>query len=107
MRSLLKAATTVAVCGLLLEFAAAAQVQLSQDFGSISGKILAKDGTPAVGVRVAAMDAQDNPTAREASLLSVVETDSLGQYRLERVPVGRYYITAGFLDTPTFFPGVA
>jgi len=107
MRRLLIAAAKVAVCVILMEFATAAQVQLSQDFGSISGKIVAKDGTPAVGVRVAAMDAQDNPTAREASLLSVVETDSQGQYRLERVPVGRYYITAGFLDTPTFFPGVS
>jgi TonB family protein len=29
------------------------------------------------------------------------------RYRLENVQAGRYYITAGFLDLPTYYPGVS
>ncbi len=39
-------------------------------------------------------------------LAAIVQTDSTGQYRLETVPVGRYYIAAGLVDFPTYYPGV-
>jgi TonB family protein len=42
-----------------------------------------------------------------SSLASVVLTDIDGRYRLENIPPGRYYVTAGFLDVPTYYPGVA
>src|SRR5678816_636821 len=34
-------------------------------------------------------------------------TDSQGRYKLENVLPGRYYITAGFVDLPTYYPGVS
>jgi len=42
------------------------QIQLTPDLESIKGNMLAKNGTPADGVRVAALDAQPHPTANEA-----------------------------------------
>jgi hypothetical protein len=39
------------------------------------------------------------------ALASIAETDASGHFRLENVPPGRYYITAGRVDFPTFFPG--
>jgi hypothetical protein len=38
---------------------------------------------------------------------SITQTDSAGRYRLENVPPGRYYITAGLIDAPTYYPGVS
>src|SRR5207249_10723371 len=32
-------------------------------------------------------------------------TDEAGGYRLEDIPPGRYYIVAGRLDSPTYYPG--
>jgi TonB family protein len=34
-------------------------------------------------------------------------TDSAGRYRLENIPPGRYYVVAGFVDFPTYYPGVS
>jgi hypothetical protein len=41
-----------------------------------------------------------------ATLTNLARTDSQGRYRLENVPPGRYFITAGFLDSPSYYPGV-
>ena len=35
------------------------------------------------------------------------QTDQTGHYKLEDVPPGRYYITAGFVALPTYYPGVS
>jgi hypothetical protein len=40
-----------------------------------------------------------------SALSSIAETDAAGHFRLENVPQGRYYITAGRVDYPTFYPG--
>jgi hypothetical protein len=40
-----------------------------------------------------------------SSFAGLAETDSAGRYRLENIPPGRYYIVAGRVDTPTYFPG--
>jgi hypothetical protein len=102
MRSLL-----IAVM-LLLQSSNPAQLQT----GTITGRLLALDGTPAAGVRVSAMPAPDpaKPSAATSGdgtvLASLTQTDSSGRYRLENVPAGRYYVLAGFVDSPTYFPGV-
>ena len=48
------------------------------------------------------------PEARNSNdapaLIALTETDSTGRYRLADVPVGRYYIVAGFVDSPTYYP---
>lgn len=76
--------------------------------GAVVGR-LSRNGQPAVGIRVTAM-AIPEPGVRvsdAASFASIALTDSDGRYRLENIPSGRYYVTAGFLDVPTYYPGVA
>src|SRR5215471_19690446 len=80
---------------------------LAGQSGSISGTLKNAAGMPAAHVRVAAMvrpdSAQDSNSV--SSFASLTETDDLGRYRLENVPPGHYYIVAGRVDLPTFFPG--
>jgi hypothetical protein len=77
-------------------------------FGSVAGQIRAIDGSPAAAVRVAVMAVDEtgdvNPGA--STLASLSQTDPEGRYRLENIPPGRYLIMAGFLESPSFFPGV-
>jgi hypothetical protein len=58
-------------------------------------------------VRIAAVPQTDTleETAAGPTLSSIAETDAEGRYRLEDVPPGRYFIAAGRLDFPTYFPG--
>src|SRR5215510_14352769 len=74
--------------------------------GSISGRLLNSDGTPAVRIRVSAMPAPDSPgkPVDGSTLMTLAETDSDGRYRLADIPVGRYFVVAGFLDSPTYYP---
>jgi 5-hydroxyisourate hydrolase-like protein (transthyretin family) len=72
--------------------------------GSVTGIVRTATGVPAVGVRVTAMrtDAMDDALR---AMVSLTQTDSTGRYHLENVPAGRYYIAAGRVDLPTFYPG--
>jgi hypothetical protein len=76
-------------------------------FGVISGQVRA-DGSPVVGTRVAAIpvDEAEALTSEESILASLAQTDKQGRFRLENVPPGRYFIMAGYLDAPGYFPGV-
>jgi hypothetical protein len=75
--------------------------------GVVSGRILSEDGSPSAGVRVAAMPVPESTGPASAPVLSsITQTDSAGNYRLENIPPGRYYITAGLVDSPMYFPGV-
>ena len=75
--------------------------------GSLTGTILLSGGGPAPGVRVAAMTVQEGTAAQKEApvFVSLTETDASGRYRLENIPPGRYYLTAGFLRQPTYYPG--
>jgi hypothetical protein len=82
-------------------------IQPQTQNGVITGRLL-NDGKPAAGIRVTAM-AVPEAGVRPSDITSfagVVQTDSNGRYRLENIPPGRYFITAGFLDAPTYYPGV-
>ena len=84
--------------------------QVQTDKGSVTGRVRSTDGTPAAGVRVTAMVAPEPgvvATATGAFMASLTQTDAAGDYRLENIPPGRYYITAGFVDSPTYYPGSA
>jgi hypothetical protein len=73
--------------------------------GTITGVLLQGDGAPAAKVRVSAMSIPGNRTGSEApALVTQTETDAGGRYRLTEVPVGRYYVVAGFVDSPTYYP---
>jgi hypothetical protein len=76
--------------------------------GVVTGQLRAPNGTAAVGVRVAALAVPDDGNAQGAgAMVSLAETDSAGQYRLENIPPGRYYIQAGFIAAPSYYPGVS
>ena len=75
--------------------------------GTVTGTLKTDAGTPAVGVRVGAMVRPESASelSSASALSSIAETDAAGHFRLENVPQGRYYITAGRVDFPTYFPG--
>ena len=78
-----------------------------QQSGTVTGVLRNADGKPAAGVRVSAVPQTDALEQGPASptLSSIAETDATGRYKLENIPPGRYYIAAGRLDLPTYFPG--
>jgi hypothetical protein len=74
--------------------------------GTIAGQIRLPDGSGAAGVRVSAMNADTGMVTNAFTVLDrITQTDELGLYRLDNVPVGRYYILSGAVDTPTYYPG--
>jgi hypothetical protein len=84
--------------------------QLQTDKGSVMGRLRSTNGTPAVGVRVAAMVVPEPGAiapATGSALVSLAQTGSAGDYLLENLPPGRYYIIAGLVDFPTYYPGTA
>src|SRR5688572_3464371 len=77
------------------------------DSGKIAGVLRNAAGRPLPGVRVGALtqpEAGQNAGLATA-LVSLAETDEAGRYILESIPPGRYYITAGRVDFPTYYPG--
>jgi hypothetical protein len=82
-------------------------VALQNQNGTAAGVIRTTTGEPAVGVRVAAVALPGPDTAAgEGALLSLTQTDSAGQFRLDNILPGHYYIQAGLIDAPTYYPGV-
>src|SRR4029453_4150145 len=71
------------------------------------GILRSATGAPATGVRVSALTRPDTTTdlATAAAYASLAETDASGRFRLEQIPPGRYYIVAGNIDVPTYYPG--
>jgi hypothetical protein len=88
-----------------LAFTIQSLVALSQSGGAVSGRLLAPDGTPMANVRVGLSPVEDSAGA-SASMLGIVRTDAAGRYRISQAPTGRYYVVAGLVDAPTYFPGV-
>lgn len=76
--------------------------------GTISGQVRSATGQILEGIRVAAMVAPEPgvSVSSASTLVSVVMSDGSGRYKLENVPPGRYYITAGMVDMPAYYPGV-
>jgi hypothetical protein len=76
--------------------------------GTVTGRVLNVDGTPGARLRVVAQAMEETPAAAVNApvFVSIVQTDAQGNYRLEGVPPGSFYIAAGMVDLPTYFPGV-
>src|SRR5215471_161673 len=92
---------------LALTLLAQGNLALQRDNGTISGALKDSNGKPVAGVRVSAMLVPDSATdaATGAAMVSIVATDDMGRYRLENIPPARYYIVAGRVDFPTYYPG--
>ena len=77
--------------------------------GTISGQLLSREGQPAAGIRVSAMVVPEAgaQTPAASGLVGISMTDSMGRYRLESIPPGRYYVVSGLVDLPTYYPGVS
>lgn len=76
--------------------------------GVVAGTLRGLDGKPAARVRVGVMPIPEVGLELKGSdtLVNLGQTDDAGRFQLEDVPPGRYYIVAGRLDAPTFYPGV-
>src|SRR5262245_25020246 len=76
--------------------------------GVITGHILSTEGKPAAGVSVNATPTGQVPLqADNFGANYSARTSSSGHYRLDGIPEGRYYITAGLSQLPTYYPGVS
>jgi hypothetical protein len=97
----------------------AAQTPVPQN-GTIFGRVLNWDGTPAIGVSVAIEPSPPGGVPLlKRSLAGLMQTDSAGRYRFENIPAGKYLVAAGMprftigsggpapeIPLPTFYPGV-
>src|SRR5262249_7246497 len=72
--------------------------------GEMTGVLRIRTGEPAAGLRVAAMAAS---TQEANALVAQTQTDANGRFHLTQIPAGRYYIIAGLVDSPTYYPGTA
>ena len=91
---------------LLLAMTLGAQSPAVPQNSSIVGLLKTAAGTPASRVSVAAAAVSgDRSKFDRTAVVGLVQTDDQGRYLLENIPPGRYYIVAGRLDFPTFYPG--
>ena len=66
---------------------------------TVSGRLLPSANASAANVRVALTPVDDPET-----LVAFAQTDREGHFRIENVPVGAYYVVAGAVSSPTYFP---
>jgi hypothetical protein len=80
---------------------------LADQSGTVTGVVRDVGGKPAPGIRVGAIPVPDSAAdlAGASAMVSLSATDESGRYRLENIPPGRYYIAAGRVDFPTYYPG--
>jgi len=81
----------------------------AQQGGTITGVLKDAEGRPAVGARVSALARPESQleALTGAALASIAATDEQGRYKLEEIPPGQYYIIAGRVDLPTYYPGTS
>jgi hypothetical protein len=77
----------------------------ARSLSEVNGQIRSMNGSPAPLVRVTLMPVGSGGNPTGANFASV-DTDREGHYRVPNLPQGRYLITGGFFDAPTYFPGV-
>jgi hypothetical protein len=83
--------------------------------GAVTGHLDTVDGVPAVATRVAAIAVPRGNGAAGQSLnyfelaapVDKTLTDNEGNFRMQELPPGRYYIIAGAMPTGTYYPEAA
>src|SRR5262249_16297575 len=76
--------------------------------GTVVGRLVATDGIPKAGVRIAAVESPkpgEDASANTSTIVSMGVTDRDGRYRLENVVPGTYVIVADPFGSPSFYPG--
>src|SRR5262245_31304777 len=79
------------------------QAGTTVETGAVTGRLSSRNGAPAAGVRIAALPVADK--AAGTVLVGISQTDESGRYRVSDIPPGRYYIFAGLIDHPNYYPG--
>src|SRR5215831_20621128 len=87
---------------IFLTFILTAPIQ-SQN-ATLAGKVTTKDGTSAFVPVFALPVSQSNDTEPSPAVLGYNFPEG---YQLDNLPPGRYYIGAGLIDLPTYYPGTA
>jgi len=97
------AARTILLFGFLLIHT----VGFSEVRAIIAGQIRGVNGKPVPGVRVAAAEVRNGPDGVAPSPVPSYfgTTDAAGRYQLTDVEPGRYFLLAGRVDTPSYYPG--
>jgi hypothetical protein len=124
MKNLMKLLMALIVAGLSVNVQSGGGARLQANSTNknavIAGRLVFPGGTAVPGIRVSALALSNTavapPTARQTKnqaknsddllLVSLARTDQEGRYRLVDIPPGRYFIAAGTLDAPVYFPGV-
>jgi hypothetical protein len=75
--------------------------------GTVTGVLLNDRGLPSAGVRVAAMPVPREGETSGPTLVGLTLTDNNGRYTIEMLEPGNYYLTAGRVDSLSYYPGVA
>ncbi len=73
--------------------------------GTITGRLSQRDGTPASAIRIAAVPIEEaEGDAGTPVMMGISLTDAEGRYRIENIPPGRYFIVAGLISFPSYYP---
>jgi hypothetical protein len=74
--------------------------------GTVSGVLRSESGIAVKGIRVTDIGVSDPAVLRTSGeMLSITETGEAGEFLLENVPPGKYYVVAGSIASPTYYPG--
>jgi hypothetical protein len=73
--------------------------------GMVKGEIRLPNGEPAADVRVSVIRAYDRTPGTEVILEHIVRTNTSGQYSINGISPGRYYVVAGAIQALTYYPG--
>ena len=86
-------------------FLVQSQIPVQMQPGTVTGRLLSVNGSPAAGIRMAAVPVPEGEDQAAAPVLfGITQTGADGLYRIENIPPGRYYIFAGLIEFPSYYP---